>query len=198
MIISVTPDLALDEGYTYAGGLGVLEGDKFYGAAKLGIPYKVLTFFYPEGYVEYKFDGEGRPIAKPQPQLPEFLDKLIYDGILTVRMKGEDVKVEVYKYKMGNAEAIFFKPMEPKWAAKLANRVYISESDEEKFYTYTLLAKTSAEYIKNVGVADIDYIDLQESYACILPLVLKIPGKYRLIIPHRWALGSSFLSSGIL
>ncbi len=97
-------------------------------------------------------------------------------------MKGEDVKVGVSKYKMGNAEAVFFKSVEPRWAAKLANRIYIWESNEEKFYTYTLLAKTSAEYVKNVGVADVDYIDLQEAYACILPLVLKIPGKYRLII----------------
>ena len=35
-IVSITPDLALDVGYTYAGGLGVLEGDKFYAAEKLG------------------------------------------------------------------------------------------------------------------------------------------------------------------
>ncbi len=183
MIISITPDLALDEGYTYAGGLGVLEGDKFYGAAKLGVPYKVLTFLYREGYVDYDFDGEGRPVAKPQHQPHEFMRSLVNDDTLTVRLKDEDVKVEILKYRQGEAEAVFFRPVEPKWAAKLSNRLYIWENGEEKFYTYTLLAKTAAEYVKRyVGVAEVDYIDLQEAYACILPLVLKIPGKYRIII----------------
>jgi starch phosphorylase len=93
------------------------------------------------------------------------------------------MKVQPLKYNLGGTEAIFFKPIEPEWATKLTNRLYFSESNEEKFYTYTLLAKTCAEYIKKrIGVTEADYIDLQESYACILPLVLKIPGKYRFVI----------------
>jgi len=183
MIISITPDLALDEGYTYAGGLGVLEGDKFYGAAKLGLKYKVFTFLYREGYVEYDFSEEGEPIAKPQPQPTEFLKKLVKEYSLSISLKGSEVKLDVLKYSVGEAEAIFFKPTEPEWAANLPNRIYIWENDDEKFYTYALLAKASAEYLRlYVGISDINYIDLQEAYACMLPLVLKIPGKYRVII----------------
>ncbi|MEM2210216.1 MAG: glycogen/starch/alpha-glucan phosphorylase [Nitrososphaerales archaeon] len=183
MIISVTPDLALDYGHTYAGGLGVLEGDKFYCASKLGIPYKVLSLFYHEGYVDYEFDDQGNPIPKPQPQPEEFLNKLVKDDTFTIDLKNQSVKVEVLKYQKGSAESIFFKPIEPDWAYHLVDRLYIERDLEEKFLKYTLLAKASAEFIRRfVGVDEIDYIDLQESYACILPLILKIPGKYRVVI----------------
>jgi len=125
MIISVTPDLALDEGYTYAGGMGVLEGDKFYGAAKLDIPYKALTLFYRNGYVDYEFDEEGNPIPRPQEQPMEFLENLKSEGVLKVRLRGEEVKVEVLKYTHGTAEAVFFNPVEPEWAYHLTDRIYI-------------------------------------------------------------------------
>jgi starch phosphorylase len=183
LIISVTPDLALDEGYSYAGGLGVLEGDKFYAAAKLNLPYKVLTLFYNQGYVDYEFDKEGNPIPKPQRQPESFLKKLKGGDTYTIQLKGEDVKVEALKYGEGWAEAVFFKPVKPDWAQHLTERLYIENSLEEKFLKYTLLAKASAEYIKStVGIENVEFIDLQESYACMLPLILKIPGKYRVVI----------------
>lgn len=188
MIMSITPDLALDEGYTYAGGLGVLEGDKFYGAAKLGLSYKVMTILYQEGYVEYDFDQEGRPIPRPQPQPSRFLEKLTHDCSLTITLRGEDVKVEVYKQRLGSAEAVFFRPSEPRWASELANRIYIWENEEDKFYTSLLLARSSAEYIdKFVGKDKLEYIDLQEAYTCLLPLLLRNLN-YRLIIhtPGPW------------
>ena len=87
MIISVTPDLALDEGYTYAGGLGVFEGDKFYAAAKLNLPYKVLTLFYNQGYVDYEFDKEGNPLPKPQQQPEAFLKKLEGGDFYTIQLR---------------------------------------------------------------------------------------------------------------
>jgi len=183
MIISVTPDLALDDGYSYAGGLGVLEGDKFYAAAKLNLPYRVLTLFYSQGYVDYDFDPQGNPIPQPQRQPESFLKKLKGGEYYTIQLKGEVVKVEALRYREGWAEAVFFKPVEPDWAQHLADRLYIEDSLEEKFLKYTLLAKASAEYIKTaVGIENVEFIDLQESYACMLPLILKIPGKYRVVI----------------
>ncbi|MEM1994359.1 MAG: glycogen/starch/alpha-glucan phosphorylase [Nitrososphaerales archaeon] len=183
MIVSVTPDLALDEGFTYAGGLGVLEGDKLYAAAKLNLPYRVLTLFYSQGYVDYSFDEQGNPIPAPQPQPESFLKKLKSGDTFTIRLKSEAVKVEALRYQLGSAEAVFFKPIEPEWAKQITERLYIERSLEEKFLKYTLLAKSSAEYIKSsIGIEKVEYIDLQESYACMLPLILKIPGRYRLVI----------------
>ena len=181
-IVSVTPDFALDVGYTYAGGLGVLEGDKFYAASKLGLRYIVLTLFYSGGYVAYDFDGDN-PVPKPQPQPEEFIRLLSLDDRFKVKLKGVDVEVEALKYQLNNARAVFFKPISPDWAVKIVERLYIENSLEEKFLKYTLLAKASAEYIRrNVDLEELMYIDLQESYASLLPLLLKIPGRYRMVI----------------
>ncbi len=89
VIISITPDLALDMGgYTYAGGLGVLEGDKFYGAAALGLNYYVITLLYRSGYVDYDFNEGDDPIPKPQPQPKSFLDSLRLVDTFTVKLRG--------------------------------------------------------------------------------------------------------------
>lgn len=183
MIVSIAPEIGLDEGNTYAGGLGVLEGDKFYCASLLGVLYTVLTLFYRNGYVEYEFDKEGNIVSKPQPQPEEFLKKLVREDSFIIKLRNEQVKVETLRYCLGSSEVRFFNVMEPEWASRLTSRLYIEEGSEERFYKYTLLAKASAEYMKRfMKVSEISYIDLQEAYACILPIILKIPGKYRLVI----------------
>jgi starch phosphorylase len=187
-VVSITPDLALDIGYTYAGGLGTLEGDRFYGAACTGLDYVVITFFYINGYVSYEFKEGSDPNPVPQPQPTEFIDKLIPSEKFTITLKGEKVLIEPLEYKLGTAKAVFIKPISPDWAVNLADRLYIERDQEEKFYKYLLLAKAATEYIRRIGVEKIDYIDLQEAYVAILPLVLKIPGKIRLVIhtPGPW------------
>jgi starch phosphorylase len=66
MIVSITPELGIEGLSIFAGGLGVLEGDKFYAAARLGVPYTVITLFYPEGYVKYREEnGKLVPTAEP-------------------------------------------------------------------------------------------------------------------------------------
>lgn len=47
LIISITPEIALDEFPFFAGG------DKFYEMAKMNREYTVLTLLYKNGYVEY-------------------------------------------------------------------------------------------------------------------------------------------------
>ncbi|MEM2924781.1 MAG: glycogen/starch/alpha-glucan phosphorylase [Methanocellales archaeon] len=187
-IVSITPDLALDIGYTYAGGLGTLEGDRFYGAAEAGLDYIVITFFYFNGYAKYEFNENSDPIPTPQPQPIEFINKLTPGEKFTVELKGEKVLIEPLEYKLGTAKAVFIKPISPEWAVKLVDRLYIEKDQEEKFYKYLLLAKAASEYIRRIGIEKIDYIDLQEAYVAILPLVLRIPGKIRLVIhtPGPW------------
>ncbi len=181
--ISITPDLALDTGYTYAGGLGVLEGDKFYAAAKIGIKYIVMTLFYKSGYVEYEFDSSGIPRPKPQQQPEEFIKSLTHEDVFKISLSGFDIEIEPLVYRNNSAKAIFFNVISPEWASKLCERIYIENGVEEKFYKYTILAKAVAEYIRrSIRLEDIAYIDLQEAYTALLPLQLKIPGKYRLII----------------
>ncbi|WP_243679131.1 hypothetical protein [Vulcanisaeta distributa] len=189
-IISITPDLALDMGgYTYAGGLGVLEGDKFYGAAALGLNYYVITLLYRNGYVDYDFDEDDNPIPKPQPQPKSFLESLRLVDTFTVRLRNENVEVNAWEYRLGSAHAVFLEPRGPEWALRLTDRIYIEGSVEEKFLKYIFLARGAVEFIRrNVGLENVRYIDLQEAYAAMVPITLRIPGRYRLIIhtPGPW------------
>jgi len=189
IIVSITPDIALDIGYTYAGGLGVLEGDKFYAAAKLGLEYVVISLLYKNGYVSYDFDDDNNPIPLPQPQPRDFIESLSLEDEFEIKLKGERVQVRAWAYKLNKAKAIFLESIYPGWAKKLIDRLYIEDSIESKFYKYTLLAKAAASYIRrNLDVEKVKYIDLQEAYTAMLPLTLRIPGKYRLVIhtPGPW------------
>lgn len=187
-IISVTPEIALDEGSTYAGGLGVLEGDKFYAMARKGVDYIVITLLYRNGYVDYSLNGELTP--EPQPQPKEFLNKLVKAGSAGIRLRHRRVAIDFMEYRVGNARVVFINPTSPMWAVGLVDRVYIERSLEDKFAKYVLLAKGAAEYITGVvGVNNVDVVDLQEAYAALLPLVLRLePRKFRLIIhtPGPW------------
>ncbi|MFB6469833.1 MAG: glycogen/starch/alpha-glucan phosphorylase [Vulcanisaeta sp. AZ3] len=188
-IVSITPDLALDMGYTYAGGLGVLEGDKFYGAAALKLNYYVITLLYKNGYVDYDFDDNDNPIPKPQPQPKSFLEMLRLADTFTVRLRNENVEVNAWEYQLGTAHAVFLEPRSPEWTLRLTDRVYIEGDVEEKFLKYVFLARSAVEYIRrNIGLENVRYIDLQEAYAAMVPIILKIPGRYRLIIhtPGPW------------
>jgi len=187
-IISITPDFALDYGYTYAGGLGVLEGDKFYTASRLGLNYIVLTLFYRKGYVDYEFKN-GELIIKPQKHHKEFYEMLKPGEEFSIRLRNEEVIVRPWTYSYGSAKAVFFEAVCPMWARKLTDRIYIEDNLEEKFYKYSFLAKASAYYIEHyIGVDNIDYIDLQEAYTALLTLILPVNSKYRIVIhtPGPW------------
>ncbi len=187
-IVSITPDFALDYGYTYAGGLGVLEGDKFYTASRLGLDYVVLTLLYRGGYVEYKF-RDSELIIEQQRHPRKFYEMLKPDEEFTIKLRNEDVIIRPWIYTHGSARAVFFEAVCPMWARKLTDRIYIEENLEEKFYKYSLLAKASAYYIEHhIGVKNIDYIDLQEAYTALLTLILPVNSKYRIVIhtPGPW------------
>lgn len=190
VIVSVTPEIALDEGYTYAGGLGVLEGDKFYAMARLGMNYIVITLLYNNGYVSYTFDQSNNPIPMPQRQPRQFIARLTPAGYIRVSLRGADVYVGVFEYRLNKARVVFLSPQSPSWAYNLVDRVYIEPSLEDKFYKYLLLAKGAAEYIRSrIGLRNVEVIDLQEAYTALLPLVLPLPPqKYRFIIhtPGPW------------
>jgi starch phosphorylase len=173
VIVSVTPEIALDELYTYAGGLGVLEGDKFYAAARRGLRYYVLTLLYRHGYVSYTFDEAGNPASKPQEHPLRFEDVLFPEPTMTVKVRGEDVIVRPWIYERGKSRVVFFEAECPSWARALSERTYIEGAYDENIYKYVLLAKASAAYLKDyVGLERIRHIDLQEAYTVLLMLAL--------------------------
>ncbi len=188
VIVSITPEIALDYIHTYAGGLGVLEGDKFYTAARMGLEYLVLSIFYRRGYVDYSFDGET-PIPVPEKQPPTTWDMLKPREEFSISLRGEEVIVRPWSYKRGSAEAILFEAVCPKWARSLTDQVYIDSGVEEQFLRYAFLAKASAYYLREyVGLENISVIDLQEAHTALILLIQPLEDRYRLVIhtPGPW------------
>ncbi|MEM5828626.1 MAG: glycogen/starch/alpha-glucan phosphorylase [Candidatus Aenigmatarchaeota archaeon] len=186
-IINITPEIAIENSNNYAGGLGILEGDKFYELAKIGVDYNVFSILYKNGYVSYEFDLNGNPQPMPQSQPKEFLEKLKKDLEFDIRIANENIGVVAWKFSINKANVIFFETNSNKWNF-LNNRVYIENSTEERFYKYVFLAKAIKEYIeKNMEIDKIKYIDMQEAYAAILPLIFRF-NNYRFVIhtPGKW------------
>ncbi|MGC9071769.1 MAG: glycogen/starch/alpha-glucan phosphorylase [Acidilobus sp.] len=189
VIVSVTPEIALDELYSYAGGLGVLEGDKFYAAARRGLRYYVLTLMYRRGYVSYSFDESGNPQPRPQEHPLRIEDVLIPGPTMSVSVRGESIIVRPWVYERGKSRVVFFEAECPTWARNLSERAYIEGSYEENIYKYVLLAKASATYLRDyVGLERVRNIDLQEAYTVLVMMALPEFDNYRFIThtPGPW------------
>ncbi len=181
MIVSITPEIAVGRYKNYAGGLGVLEGDKFYAAARLGLPYTVITLHYPGGYVHYS--DELEPNAEQNT-----LEELTQVGTSRIVVGGREVAVSYYKYAVGNAAVVFVKVEAPQWAVETVGRLYLERTELEKFYKYVILAKSAVDYVeKYVGWDRVTHLDLQEAYAALVLLINRHPNA-RLVIhtPAPW------------
>lgn len=184
MIVSITPEIGIGELRNFAGGLGVLEGDKFYAAARLGVPYTVITLFYPEGYVSYaEENGELVPTAEGN-----LLDRLTYLGGWEVEARGDRVSGGYYVYRAGSAAAVFVKVDAPEWAARATRRLYYEDTESDRFYKYLILAKAAVSYVERyIGWDNVRYLDLQEAYTVFALLVKRHP-RARLVVhtPAPW------------
>lgn len=188
VIVNITPEIGLDELKTYAGGLGVLEGDKLYGAGDMGLDYLVFTLFYRGGYVKYRFNGE-EPIPEPEKQPREAYNVLKPDEQFKIILRGEEIIVQPWIYQYKTARAVLFEAICPTWARRLTDRVYIEDSLEHQFLRYAFLAKVSVYYLKNrIGLENISVIDLEEAHTALTLLTMDNYKKFRIIIhtPGPW------------
>jgi len=187
MIISITPEIALDEFPVFAGGLGILEGDKFYEMAKMNREYTVLTLLYKDGYVEY--DENLNP--KPQNNIKEHMKVLLIPEEELEFQMGSLGKVIIrpYSLRKGKAKVVFFSAESPERVIKATEGLYIEDSPDDFAIKYCTLAKASYIYITQ-RVEDVERIDLQESLASLVSLLLpkELLVKTRLIIhtPGPW------------
>lgn len=165
MKVSVTPELSLDEGSSFAGGLGVLEGDKFYAASRLGIEYTVITLFYTRGYVDYSFkDGMAVPVDSPYP--PGFV-KSLKTRPGSVSIGGREVSTAYRIFSRGTAKAVFIDTTGPVWARRLNEHLYEHTDTDLSFGRYVLLAEGAIDYLSRYE-KDVEGIDMQEAYAAML------------------------------
>jgi len=186
--VSITPEIALEGSRNYAGGLGVLAGDKFYAAGDMGLDYLVFSLFYRHGYVSVKYRDHGVEFDAEDHDV-SFYDKLVSEKELVVSLRNSQVYVRPWIYKYKTAKAVLFEATCPEWARKLTDRVYLEDSEEEKFLKYTLLAKATAKYLtERVGLNKVSILDLEESYTSLVLYLLNIQDRARIVIhtPGPW------------
>ena len=167
MRVSVTPEFSLDEGSSFAGGLGVLEGDKFYAAARLGMEYTVITPFYSRGYGDYDFNrGMAVPVDSPYP--PEFLAAL-KEKTGSVTIGGREVATAYRIFTKGKAKAVFIDTVSPPWARRLNEHLYEHTDTDLSFNRYVLLAEGAVDYLSRYEKG-VEGIDMQEAYTTLLAI----------------------------
>lgn len=190
VIVSITPEIALEDSANYAGGLGVLKSDMFYAAGDIGLDYLTLSLFYRHGYVRIRTTQQGGFILEPEELKREFYSKLSPEPELVIDLNNSRVYVIPWTIRYKTSKAVLFEAVCPEWARKLNDRVYIESNEEEKFLKYALLAKASARYLKEfVGLENISVLDLEESYTSLVLYELReLTNKTRIIIhtPGPW------------
>ncbi len=189
MKVSITPELSLDEGSSFAGGLGVLEGDKFYAAARLGMDYTVITLFYRKGYVDYQFrDGMAFPADCPY---PASFRKSLKEKKGSVVIGGRKAEVVYRVFTKGSARAVFIDAVSPPWARRINEHLYEHTDTDLSFNRYVLLAEGAIDYISRYA-GEVDTIDMEEAYTTLIavsPNRRKLgKAKLRLVIhtPGPW------------
>ncbi|MEM4380954.1 MAG: glycogen/starch/alpha-glucan phosphorylase [Candidatus Caldarchaeum sp.] len=170
VVVSLTPEIALDEHPVYAGGLGVLEGDKFYYLAGKNRPYLVLTPFYAKGYVWYSVEGDE---LVPQPHQVGFQGLVAEDELRLEFNRWGEVSVRPYAYVRGAAKVVFLHVQRPEQAARVVERLYVHETDEQRDLAVVVFGKAASQYIRErVGLQNVELLDLQESWGALAAYLL--------------------------
>lgn len=182
-------EIALNEVPVFAGGLGVLEGDKFYTAARLGLEYYEITMFYEDGYVEYDYK-DGNFVERPQ-NVKKVETLLEREKELTIDTKifGQ-IRVVPLVFKKGKAKVVYLKVESPEKVYKYTSRLYVEDSPEQAIAKYIVFGRGASQYIRErIGISQVERLDLQESMSALAALELKeLKDKVRLIIhtPGPW------------
>ncbi|MGC9009769.1 MAG: glycogen/starch/alpha-glucan phosphorylase [Sulfolobales archaeon] len=188
MIVSITPEIGIDEVPIYAGGLGILEGDKFLEASKLGLEYTVLTLFYRRGYVYYKPDPQ-KGYVQEERDFSYLLEKLKREDPLETFFSNIRIVATPYLFERNSAKIVYFYVEKPDEIARKVEKLYIEEDPGILELKYSLLAKLSLEYMdKRIGFEKIDVVDMQESLASLISIILPHWIRRRLVIhtPGPW------------
>ena len=190
-IVSLTNEIALEEIPIYAGGLGVLEADKFYAASRLGIEYYAVAMFYRNGYVDYDY-RDGLFVERDQGEVISKIEGMLErekELVVGTKVYGE-LRVTPLVFRRGSARAIYLKPEYPEHISRMVYRLYVEESPEQAIAKYIVFGRSSAQYIRErIGLERIDRLDLQESNASLAALELgELRDKMRLVIhtPGPW------------
>ena len=182
VIVSLAMEVAFEGSANYAGGLGVLEADKFYASGRLGLPYILIAPFYPYGYVDYNTVDGPRLVEVRHRHSPSFLARLSHIGGLEVRGRhGRLVaEVELLEYRGGSARAVLYRVLRPRRQASLFKHLYRHHEDE---CTYYITAAAIASKVASKLISDGSIVDVQEAHLA-LALYMLPKGVRKRFITH--------------
>ncbi len=185
MYVSVTPEIAVEGLTKFAGGLGVLEGDKLVEARSMGIDYVVITLYHPGGYASYEVsDGDLAEVGD---------DWVLSDGSrlgsFTIEVRKEPVSLDSVMFEVFGSKLVLLRVLEPHWAVELTKKLYVDKNAEEMFLKYLILSKGAAKLIESGLLGYIEEIHLQESFAGMAAFALKDLSKVKFVThsPGPWA-----------
>ncbi len=172
LIISIAMEAAFDGSANYAGGLGVLEADKFYAAGKISLPYILIVPLYPSGYVDWYVANRAKLVEMGHRHSLSFLSKLRNVGSIEARTgKGKLIaEADLYEYEFGSAKAILYRVRRPLYTARLFRYLYRHHSDECTYYIAA--AAISSKIIEKLSSNPISYVDVQEAHLALVPYLL--------------------------
>ncbi|MEN3000042.1 MAG: glycogen/starch/alpha-glucan phosphorylase [Acidilobaceae archaeon] len=184
MIVSLAMEVALKGSANYAGGLGVLEADKFYAAGRLGLPYVLIAPFYPRGYVDYNLADGSRLVEVRHRHSIDFLASLRHIESITVRGKRGRLiaEADIYEYSYGTAKAYLYRITKPLHAENLFRYLYRHHSDECTYYA--IAAAVSAEVVRRLERVEV--IDTQEAHLALAPYLIKGRKRFVTHTPGPW------------
>lgn len=182
VIVSLAMEAALEGSANYAGGLGVLEADKFYAAGRLGLPYILIVPLYPSGYVDYVLSSDGRLVEAEHRHSQSFISSLSRLGSIEARGRGGRLiaTAELYEYKYGSARAILYAVREPERVSRLFKYLYRHQGDECMYY---IAASALASQIALKVAPPGSVVDVQESHLA-LTLYMIPEGYVKRFITH--------------
>ncbi len=171
-ILLVSMEAALkNEVNTYAGGLGILVGDKLRAARDMKLDLDVITFAYPGGYVKHKIEND-KILCEPNPYNPRKFFK-VHDEF-NLKTKFGNIPITLLRGK--NSWLI---------QTDFAKRLYIEKNDEARLKKEIIFGLTAAKVLKENNY---DILHLEESHAAFI--VPKIQKKRRMVftthtpLPH--------------
>lgn len=168
---------------TYAGGLGVLVGDKIRAARDMKQQVDVLTFSYPLGYVRHRI-VDGKVAVEPFQYSPH--QKFKTHGEMHLKTKFGNVLVQLLRGE--NAWILH---------TDLAKNLYIERTPEERLKKEVVLGMVAARLAVE---KDYDVLHMEESHTAFAGELLRKRGSKRRIVftthtplPHGhevWASGA--------
>lgn len=103
----------------YSGGLGILSGDHIRGASDVGLKMVAVGLFYLNGYYQQRIDGDGKmkvvyeALVPPRKSVRDYLPfdpvkraGTTEDLIVSIPMPGRNVKVRVWRAKIGRCDLL--------------------------------------------------------------------------------------------